>query len=449
MTKNKKTFFAVTIVAICWIIAGISNAVAGEDSAPGLKNITLTGYGSYETGQVVAGQWEGSDAMDHYWSHQVYAGLGFISKLSDRMKLVAGVEGKMWNPYQNGNNFRDWTEQHMSLWLTEASGTYSFGDEEKPWLKLTAGYFPYKYNPEVRNLGEYLFRSLTYPGLIFNSFDFPASRQLGFKATVNLLDGNWENDFMVLEQAANWPFGDFSLAYVGSYNIAKVLEIGAGIDFANVISVNTNNTTPQIEANRIVLGTDPATGRPSIFDSAFYTFTATKPMGRVTIDPKPLLGDISGIMNTEDLKLYGEVAVIGLKNYSYYFDTLSQRMPIMFGFYLPTFKLLDILNVEFEHYAFPLSTSYYNQVYPQQAGGNYCFPVPYGGNYGFRTEPINSIEWKWSFYAKKYLMPNVAVTLQFSHDHFRPNYVDGYPAYSEALVKKNQWMWLAKLSASL
>jgi len=43
--------------------------------------------------------------------------------------------------------------------LKESQGIYSFGDLDQPWLQLAAGYFPFKYNPQASNLGEYLYRS--------------------------------------------------------------------------------------------------------------------------------------------------------------------------------------------------------------------------------------------------------------------------------------------------
>ena len=458
---RKIKYYSTTVFAsfVGYMLIGFSGVAAQESVGQITKNLTLTGYGSYQSGQIVAGQWEGGDNMDHYWSHQVYAGIGFNAKLSDHMDLIAGVEGKMWNAYPNGGLFRNWIEQQMSLWLTEASGTYSFGDPEKPWLKFTGGYFPFKYNPEVRNLGEYMFRSYTYPGLLFNAFDFPAARLLGLKASFNFFEGIWKNDLMVLEQAETWPFGDISLAYIGSYNFAKIIDFSAGVDLANYISVNSNNTTPQVSANEVMM-VDPTTNNKTpvvhthqnadgILDTMYdyYTFKAIKPMARVTFDPKPFMGGFGELLGNEDLKLYGEIAVIGTQDYSYYYDNISKRMPIMLGFYFPTFKVFDMLNVEFEHYSCPFITSYYNQVTPVStgSGSTVCLPIPTA----MSSEDINAIAWKWSVYIKKTVTPGVAVTLQLARDHFRPNYDDGYPAYAEALVKLNQWQWILKLSGNI
>jgi hypothetical protein len=48
-------------------------------------------------------------------------------------------------------------------------------------LDLSIGLMPYKYNPEVRNLGEFLFRSGTYPFVLFNNYNFPLARLSGLR----------------------------------------------------------------------------------------------------------------------------------------------------------------------------------------------------------------------------------------------------------------------------
>ena len=462
--KRKVSVFA---AAVCGILLGIVELTIADDTGLSVKNIQFTGFGSYEFGQVEQGNYNGI-YFDHYWDHQVYAGSGFIANLSENMKLVAGIEGKMWNaaPFANvGAPSRQSTEQQFSVWVTEADGTYSFGDTtDKVFAKLTAGYFPYKYNPESRNLGEYMFRSFTYPGLLMNSFDFPAADLLGAKASIklNIDQIQISNDFMLLEQAATWPYGAFSLAYVGDCNFAKVIDFGAGVDFANYISVNSNNTTPTDPANAIrddsgnVIQTiQSIKGVDTTFDTSYYTFKAIKPMARLTFDPKPLLGDFGRMLGSEDLKLYGEGAIIGTENYSYYYDNISQRMPVMFGFYLPTFKILDMLNIEFEHYSNPLSTGTYNQSYLVGSSASTCLPVP--GPQLVTFNPLNSASaeafstttWKWSVYLKKTITPNVAITIQCARDHSRPNYSDGYPGFYEMLIFPNDWMWTAKISANL
>ena len=59
-----------------------------------------------------------------------------------------------WEYYKNGG-----------AGLDEAVATYRFGDIEKPVFQLHAGLMKHKYSPNS-NLGEYLYRSVTYPGII-------------------------------------------------------------------------------------------------------------------------------------------------------------------------------------------------------------------------------------------------------------------------------------------
>ena len=419
-------------------------------------NVSTAGYGSYEFGEVVKGDNEGA-MVNHYWSHQVYAGLGFIANLNQKTELVAGVEGKMWNPYPSADApGRVNIEQQYSLWLTGVYGTYSpSGVTGNSWLDLTVGYFPYKYNPDVRNLGEYMFRTMTYPGLIFNNFDFPAIRLLGFKLHVNIFDdffskfdSKLNSDLLITEEDQNWPFGDISISWLGSFNFKKIIDIGAGVDWANYISVNSFNTTPKFISggggNEFVTSVD-SLGHRTYDSTQFYTFKAVKPMARLNIDPKPLFGDFGHFFGKEDLKLYGEACIIGLQDYPYYYANISERIPIMFGFNFPTCNIFDVLNIEVEHYSSRLNTSNKNQIYP--AGGSTVFvtPVPEG----IADSIPGILTWKWSVYVKKTLMPRVSIVLQFAHDHYRLNYIDGNPVFAESLSDKGDWRWVAKIVGNL
>jgi hypothetical protein len=420
-------------------------AFADEETGGDVKypQIRTTGYASYQFGQIIKGQYLGSDAIDHWWSHQVFAGIGFAAKLNERFDLVARIEGEMWSTYPF-NKTRDFRRKSYSLWLDQAQGTYSFGDLQNPVLQITGGYFVYKYNPEVRDLGEFLFRTYTYPGVMINFFDFPAARLLGFRFHNSLFNGNFTNDMIAFEESDVWPFGDISLAYIGKLNMGKVLEIGAGIDFAHLFSVRNQWTTPEDSVrNRIIDHVEKDSSgmiTDVVYGDGFYTFKAIKLMGRATFDPKPIFGNPSAL-GEQDLKLYAEAGIIGLKNYSYYYNDITKRMPVMFGFYLPTFKLLDCLAVEFEHYAYPFSTSYE----AIETGA-----VPMNKDLAaWNPRDYKYDDWKWSVYAKRTLLPGVAMTLELARDHFRTNYVDGMPIYSESLARPGQWMWIAKFSGSL
>ncbi len=74
--------------------------------------------------------------------------------------------------------------------------------------------------------------------------------------------------------------------------------------------------------------------------------------------------DIKGIfpmdfLGEEDLKIYGELAILGLKDYPGHYNDFSKRIPMMLGFnlpffgllnlFLPRFTKLDVLKLELEY----------------------------------------------------------------------------------------------------
>jgi hypothetical protein len=425
----------------CVVVAGLLaagvlvRAHAGEK--PEVKKVDIIGYAAYDFRQIVKGNWDLS-AIDHYWSHEVFAGIGFDAEVSEQLRLVARVEGKMWDPYPSSNT-RAFRTRNYSLWLDQACATYSMGNPENSAFSITGGYFVYKYNPEVRNLGEFMFRSWTYPGIIMNDFDFPAARILGFRFHCNLLEGMVKNDFIVQDESEQWPFGDISLSDIATVKIGDVAEIGGGVDFAHLFSVSKYTTYNDPMTNQIVDYIDSTGAR--VYGEGFYTFKAIKLMGRASIDPKSLMGN-PGLFGKSDLKIYGEIGVIGTKDQSFYYTDISKRMPIMFGLNLPTFKVLDVVALEFEHYAYPFTPSNQNAIMK-------AAPLPENEGVAWRPEDWKSDDWKWSVYLKKTLIPGIIFTLQLSRDHYRLPYSDGMPGYTESLVYPGEWSWIAKFTGSL
>jgi hypothetical protein len=264
-----------------------------------------------------------------------------------------------------------------------------------------------------------------------------------------------------------YPYYDMSLSWISSIKpFGKILDIGAGFDLSRFIPANDVYTTPRFERNlkeisniRYVTKTDTASGltvTDSLGDSLFYTYKGTKLMGRLTFDFKGFFPDFgAGIFGENDGKLYSEVAVLGLENQGVedpehnlhaYYDKLWQRIPLMFGFNIPTFKFLDVLSLEAEYYRMPYPNDFGNQLRwssPQQG----C-PIPNDG-LGDYLRTITNIydtdSWKWSVYARKIFNNHFALILQAARDHSRTRstyslYADG----EECLVKNVQWYWALK-----
>src|SRR5690606_3389201 len=123
---------------------------------------------------------------------------------------------------------------------TQTTATYHFGDPSAPWLTVGAGMFPYKYNPDAANLGEYLFRARAYPTVLTTGgyvFAGSAAATLqGFKASWR--QGDLRLDALLTTETELAPFYDWSLAFVGSWSLMNgLLDLGAGVNFHHLIPV--------------------------------------------------------------------------------------------------------------------------------------------------------------------------------------------------------------------
>lgn len=129
---------------------------------------------------------------------------------------------------------------------TIARATYSFGDPESAdGLRVGGGLFPFKYNPDAANLGEYLFRAAPYPtyittgGLLYVG-DNAAFLQ-GLQA--NWTRGGFSLDGLLITETVMPPLYDWSLAFLARYSIADGLaEVGAGVNFKRLIQIDPDRT---------------------------------------------------------------------------------------------------------------------------------------------------------------------------------------------------------------
>ena len=87
--------------------------------------------------------------------------------------------------------------------LSRADFIYSHGEG----FNLDVGYFPIKYNDNARNLGEYLFRSGTYPQYLTANFDFAAARVTGLNA-FGMLFGNFNYKALLTINTEGATMGD-------------------------------------------------------------------------------------------------------------------------------------------------------------------------------------------------------------------------------------------------
>jgi hypothetical protein len=326
-------------------------------------------------------------------------------------------------------------------YISNANFTYSLWNEEKQSLFFRGGLFPYDYNPDAQNLGLYLLRGPVYPGFVLSGFEskyvLPVANTLGIQ--VHHQTGGFYHDFLFTIETDFYPYYDMSPAYIANYQFGNVLRVGAGVNFYHLIPVDpelTKDTTKVFISNRT-----------AIPETTVIAFSGTKVMANASLDLKGLFGAEGGneTFSEADLKLYGEVALIGLDNgpaYKEIYGSYSNRMPIMVGFNIPTFKILDRLSLEVEHYTakFKDDISAYN---------HYANPSPF---------PINKVDTnyaadnlKWSLYGSKVIQKHVKISVQAASDHYRPGIFKGYgdnnsPSNQAILLKPSHWYWSSKVA---
>lgn len=442
------------------------------DSLLKSRNIVISGSVAIVEGQLVKGHHltsrldtnlSPSTAL-HYepfpypmWLHNAHASMQFDIRVSERLRVIVSPEMVMWyETYPREDiTINKGTYAHReraSVFIVQGQGIYSFGALEKPFLKVAAGLFPYKYNPEASNLGEYLFRSGCYPPYIITEFDYTAPRLSGLRVGSDLF-GFLHQDLLLTTETQVQPMFDWSLSYLANAKIGTVLDIGAGVSFNRLFPVSGTIESQKWSENMYLTSTG---------EKKYYSFSGTKLMGRITFDPKGLLSPgLTSLFGKEDLKLFAETAVLGVRNspdtvYKYrdalnadstivvdtnnYYGKRSQRMPVMFGINLPAFKLLDVVSVQGEWYGWPYVDAFY---YQTMSGENAVPPPSY---FTYLKSDYENDSWKWSVQIKKTVLRHFTITGQAARDHSHHLfYWQKFNDDNEVFTRSNEWGWWLKL----
>lgn len=512
-------FFMLTAIAA---LPAEENSVTAEQS-----KVILSGIVDFGMGQIVSGNYRavrtgnGAEWIQYphltrnQWFGNPLTRLNLDITPGENLKVLIGFEGNLFlNTFppefkseQAANGGSPLMTPFMGLALHQAQGIFSLLDEEELSLSLSLGYMPYKYNPEVRNLGEFLFRSGTYPFFLVNDFNFPLQRLSGV-----LLNFNYGEDdglkvsidqFLRIERTFA-PLNDFSVSTIVGFDWQKMVNAGFGVDFSRLFAVNGELTTPEGAFYPSAVDTvKDGSGSPLLDQggyvtlvprdtAGYYSFKGTKIMARATIDPLAPLrenGDIlSELIGKEGAKVYGEIAVIGVKNYPanplykgsktryeaervidadlqynpWGYENSMERTPWMVGINLPFWKILNLCALEIEKYPAP----YPNDVF--QALYNNALPIPTWSPY-YRKDTLTvsndpntgasdttlwknplgfdnyaGPRWYWSLYLQKRFGDHVSVYGQVARDHQRWDVNLGnefnYSA-EEIMGRARDWAW--------
>jgi hypothetical protein len=308
--------------------------------------------------------------MNRVWQEKMRIYLSEMLVYKDRLSLTVSIECDLdFSMIQRSEAFLSQTQVPVfTFFPNDIELRYKWGNLDKPWLQIAAGYFPYKYNPDAKNLGEFLLRCSAYPNTIVTNFEFPLTRELGLLAsasTEGFLDPAIDKgvlDVMLTSETHDWPVQDATISCVASNTALNFLTLGGGVSWQRLFPVDEAITRPEKNTNVFY----EANG-----DTNYYTFQSTKLAGFASVNPQRFIpefkippafifGDIP-FFGKEDFKVYGEVAVLGLDNYvAYdsipdssgtmhwqarpdsinYYNKVSDRMPVMVGVNLPTHPLL-------------------------------------------------------------------------------------------------------------
>jgi hypothetical protein len=409
---------------------------------------------SWEVGQIEKFEKSGSPVAGESKQMLNHTGVWLLqeARLSENARAYLGVGGMYFFILPSTQNQYSFG-QRSAFGLTDAHVEYDFLTREDGdyGLRLKAGIFPYKYNEDAKNLGEYMFRTYTYPNIIttgglvvVNS----AGAQLNGVAAETRL-GGLKNEVLLTVKTDQVPSAALSVTDIVSYRLGFV-TLGAGYMFDNFYSadgISRGNSSgrdvfPQEYYYELNDGTyvlydqtnPPAPG--TIADSGHFSFAGQKAMWRASVD----LGSIvpTPLIAPGTFKVYYEGVLMGVENRPIFFENRKNRIAHMFGVNVPTFGVLDMLSVEAEYSSNPYAPDMSNATL-------YLSPTP-KDNQGaeFRGDDV-----KWTVYARRTVLPGFAITAQAARDHTRLVDYFGHTNDMEILPKRDNWYWAVQLGYAL
>jgi hypothetical protein len=365
------------------------------------------------------------------------------ARVSDQLGIQAGIgvnvgHALMGFELANGG----YAPMNASPFLANAYFDYAFTRDEESELSLKGGFFPYDYASENRNLGLYLLRGPAYPGIVQSGFEtkevLPVANVFGLQFRHRF--GSYQGDLLLTVENEQFPFYDFSPAYVAQYAFGEKLKLGAGANFYHLLPIESKLTSDT--SIFYVEEATPGAGG----DTTEISFAGTKLMANFAFSP--LAGaDDDALLGPNDLTVYGEIALNGLDNSSAIqalYGDWKHRMPVMFGIHLPTLRILDVLAFELEWYGAPYLDDMSNF---KTTAGPKPSPIP------VTTADSNITEdnWKWSLYASRVFAEHIKWSAQVANDHFRPGTFEGYgdnnpPRRESVMQSAKDWYWMTKIA---
>jgi hypothetical protein len=377
------------------------------------------------------------------------------ARLSENARVFVGVGGMYFFILPSTQNQYSFG-QRSAFGLTDVHAEFDFGvrDNGDHALRLKAGIFPYKYNGDAKNLGEYMYRTYTYPNIITGGglvIVNSAGVQLNGLAANTKIAG-LDNDLLLTVKTDQVPSGALSLTDIVAYNVGGFLTLGAGYMFDNFYSADglakgtasDRGTFQQTYYYELADGSyvlyDPnAPPAGTVVDSGHFSFVGQKAIWRASLDLGNLTDRIlSAGIPANTFKLYYEGVLMGVEDRPIFYENRKDRIAHMFGINVPTFGLLDMLSAEMEYCSNPYAPDMSNATY-------YLSPTP-KNNQG---SAFTGDDVKWTLYGRKTVLPGFSVTAQAARDHTRLVDFFGHTNDTEVLPERKNWYWALQMAYSI
>ena len=319
----------------------------------------------------------------------------------------------------------------------------------------------------------------------------------GLKASYRL--GGLSADLLLTTETSLPPLYDLSLAGIVKYSAGGgLLDLMAGVNFKRLVPIRPSKTTSEHPWNSYFeKGGRTYSGKVGYYDgmadfyqrmlneslnapdsaryqtlfaaakqdadsvrawiaptSAFqpdykhYTQSGTLLMAGISLDPKRVFP--AGVFGPNDLKIFAEAALLGVKDYPIFYEDRMRRIPIMAGFNVPAFRLLDVLSVQVEYFNSPWINSY-----EESTSRNHATPATPRGNDKLYSElEYNDVadkdNFSWSVLARKEVVKGLSISAQFARDHIRSvseaSWAGPGTDPNELLRVSEDWYWMLQFS---
>ncbi len=461
-----------------------ANIYALEDSDIEIKSPKVF----YEFGSIVRGVELGTDTINNQWAQRFGGMFEITAKKDDNFQAYFGIGGIFWHALPERATDPGTLVFYGDAIITKAYGNYLIGDPEAPVAKVNFGYFPLKYSLS-KNLGEYLFRTGTYPNYIITGNPLTTVNTsvmgiLGLSVSHNIGEIFSHSIFLTSERQT-YPLHDFSLSYLAKLSLGG-FSIGTGLKFNRLIPITPSNTTPTSIQNSYF----NYQGVNYTFNEEYYYHLSDGALEDMDTVSSDYWADVAGLvdslekawqvdstsagkpayenysfkginallfaslnfnsilgMESEDVgnfNIYSEAVLMGVENKPIYYENRMERLAVMFGLNLPTFGLLNDLNFEVEYFPSKFVNGYREAKYSQTPTPDFS----YNTLEGYDPEDWKNDDLKWSVYLSRKIMDGLTFETQIASDHLRGRRGNRVVTEQSILVDKNHWYYMFKLQAA-